>query len=146
MSNEQLLYTVCCANLRDQLRHFRVPISSIPANNQERALDALRDGEQDAGDESLAVVFLLEDFDLLTKTGPVLKPESADSFHATLPVPSYRSLELPLNPFDQPSPAYGALSNAFLRTVGNLRSNSTYVPGFWSWNGLKDTVFTSILA
>ena len=74
LADQQLLDAVGSANLGDQLSDLRVPISSISANDQERTFDAFRDRKEDAGNESLAVVFLLEDLDLLPQTGAGAKP------------------------------------------------------------------------
>ena len=53
------------------MRNLWVPVSAITTNDQERAINAFWDGKEDRSDEVLGVVVLLEDFDLLTKTGAV---------------------------------------------------------------------------
>jgi hypothetical protein len=74
LADEQLLDAVCCADFGNQLCDFGVPVATISTNDQEGALDAFGNGEEDAGNESLAVVFLLEDLDLLPQTGAGAKP------------------------------------------------------------------------
>lgn len=68
LPNQQLLDPVCSTNLGDQLHHFRVVVSSISSYNKEASFCTFRDGEEDAGDKRLAVVRLLEDGDLLSKS------------------------------------------------------------------------------
>lgn len=51
LADNQLLDTVGCTDLGDQLDDFRVVESAITANDEGSALCALRDGEQDACDE-----------------------------------------------------------------------------------------------
>lgn len=68
LPNQQLLDAVCSTNLGDQLHHFRVVVSSISSYNKEASFCTFRDGEEDAGDKRLAVVRLLEDGDLLSKS------------------------------------------------------------------------------
>ena len=68
LPNQKLLDPVCSTNLGDQLHHFRVIVSSISPYNKEASFCTFRDGEEDAGDERLAVVRLLEDGDLLSKS------------------------------------------------------------------------------
>ena len=68
LPDQQLLDSVCSTNLGDQLHHFRVVVSSISSYNKEATFCTFRDGEDDAGDERLAVVRLLEDGDLLSKS------------------------------------------------------------------------------
>lgn len=70
LPNQQLLDTVGCPNFGNQLHDLWIVESSISSNNQEAALDALRDREEDTGDERLAVVGLLEDCDFLSKSRP----------------------------------------------------------------------------
>ena len=71
LANEQLLDPICSSNLRNHLCDFRVPVSSITANDQKAALRALGDGFDGAGYEGLAIVLLLEDLDLLAKSGAI---------------------------------------------------------------------------
>lgn len=72
LTDEELLDTVCSANFCDQLYNLRVPVSSITTNNQETALDAFGNGQQNAGDEGFAVVLLLKDDDLLSQARSVI--------------------------------------------------------------------------
>jgi hypothetical protein len=51
LTDEQLLDTVGGTNLRNQLSDLRVPVAAVSANDEGRALNALRDGLKDAGDE-----------------------------------------------------------------------------------------------
>lgn len=71
MSKDQLLDAVRSTDLDDQLHHLGVVISAISTNDEKAAIDALGDGKQTTGDEGFAVMRLLEDLDLLTKTGAV---------------------------------------------------------------------------
>ena len=61
----QLLYAICCTNLRNQLDEVRVVESSISCDDEEAALDTLWNREENACDEGLAVVGLLKDASLL---------------------------------------------------------------------------------
>ena len=72
LTDQELLHTVSGTNLRNQLRDLRVVVATITADDQERALDAFGDGEEDGGDEVLGIVLLLEDLDLLAKTRAVV--------------------------------------------------------------------------
>lgn len=73
LANDQLLDTVSSTDLCNQLRDLGVVVSAIATDNEEGAIDALWDGEQDRGDEGLRVVVLLEDLDLLAETRTVSK-------------------------------------------------------------------------
>jgi hypothetical protein len=68
LADQKLLDSICCTDLRDLLHNLRVIEAAITTDDEERALDTLGDGEENGGDEGLAVVWLLEDLDLLTKT------------------------------------------------------------------------------
>ena len=68
LPNQKLLDPVCSTDLGDQLHHFRVVVSSISSYNKEASFCTFRNGEEDAGDKRLAVVRLLEDGDLLSKS------------------------------------------------------------------------------
>jgi len=61
LPDEQLLDTVSRTDLYNQLDNFGVIISAVAADDEKRAFDAFRDGEEDRRDEGLAVVGLLED-------------------------------------------------------------------------------------
>lgn len=67
LSDQELLHPVCCSNLGYQLNHLWVVVSSISTNDKEASLNALGYGQEDAGDEGLAIVGLLEDLDLFSK-------------------------------------------------------------------------------
>jgi hypothetical protein len=69
LADEELLDAVCSTDLGDQLYNFWVPVSSITTNDKETVLDTLWNGEENASHEGLAVVFLLENDDLLAKSG-----------------------------------------------------------------------------
>lgn len=87
LADKELLDTVGGANLGNQLDDLGVPEAAVTTDDEERAcegglsvsgvvttrgslftLNTLRDGKQNARDESLAVVRLLENSDLLAKT------------------------------------------------------------------------------
>ena len=65
LAYEQLLYTVRSTDLCNFLDNLRVIVSAISANDEECSLCAFRYGEKNRCDEGFAVVFLLEDGDLL---------------------------------------------------------------------------------
>ena len=67
LSDENLLDSICSPNLGNQLYHLRVVESSISSNDKEAAFCALGDREEDAGDESLTVMGLLEDGNFFAK-------------------------------------------------------------------------------
>lgn len=66
LTDQELLDAVCCADLGDQLCDLWIPVPSVTANDEKGALSTFRYGEDNTGNKSLAVVFLLEDLDLLT--------------------------------------------------------------------------------
>ncbi len=68
LPDQQLLDSVCSTNLGDQMHHFRVVVSSISSYNEEATFRTFGYGEDDAGDKRFAVVRLLEDSDLLSKS------------------------------------------------------------------------------
>lgn len=68
LPNQQLFHSICSTNLSDQLHHLRVIETSISSYDQEATLCAFGDGEEDACNERLAVVGLLEDGNLLSKS------------------------------------------------------------------------------
>jgi len=70
LADDELADAVGGADLGDELGDLRVPVAAVAANDQSAVLDALGDGEEDAGDEGLAVVWLLEDPDLLAQARP----------------------------------------------------------------------------
>jgi hypothetical protein len=67
LTDQQLLDTVGGTNLGDQLSDLWVPVAAITANDEDGAVDALRNGLEDAGNEGFRVVVLLEDPDLLAQ-------------------------------------------------------------------------------
>jgi hypothetical protein len=71
LTDKQLLDTVGGTNLGNQLSNLGVPVAAITANDEDGAVDALRNGLKDAGDEGFRVVVLLEDLDLLTQARTV---------------------------------------------------------------------------
>jgi hypothetical protein len=70
LADDELADAVGGTDLGDELGDLRVPVAAVAANDQSAVLDALGDGEEDAGDEGLAVVWLLEDPDLLAQARP----------------------------------------------------------------------------
>ena len=70
LSYQELLDAIRSSDLGNQLHHFRVIISPITTNDEEAVLSTLGDRKEDAGDEGFAVVRLLEDGDLFSKTRP----------------------------------------------------------------------------
>lgn len=72
LSDQELLDTICSTDLCNCLNDLRVVVATVTANNEERTLNAFGNGEEDAGDEGLGVVGLLEDDDLLAKTRTVM--------------------------------------------------------------------------
>jgi hypothetical protein len=53
------------------LRDLWIPVAAITADDQEGTFGTFWDGEDDGGNEVLGVVGLLEDLDLLSKTGAI---------------------------------------------------------------------------
>ena len=68
VTDQKLLNSIRGSDLCDELHNFRVPVSAITTNNQERVFNSFGNGEEDGGDEGLAVVILLENLDLLAKS------------------------------------------------------------------------------
>jgi hypothetical protein len=66
LTDQQLLDTVGGANLGNQLSDLWVPVAAITADDEDGAVNALRNRLEDAGNEGFRVVILLEDLDLLT--------------------------------------------------------------------------------
>lgn len=67
LSDQEFLYPVRRADLRNELRNFWVVEAAISSNYEEASVHTLRYGKKDTSDEGLAVVRLLEDFDLFAK-------------------------------------------------------------------------------
>jgi hypothetical protein len=53
LADQELLDAVGSANLGDGLGDFGVPVAAITTNDEERALDAFRDGLEDTGNKGL---------------------------------------------------------------------------------------------
>lgn len=70
LPNHQLSHAICNTNLCNQLNDFWVVVAAITADDEESSLRALGNGQENAGDEGLAVVGLLEDGNLFTKARP----------------------------------------------------------------------------
>jgi hypothetical protein len=71
LTDQELLDTVSGTNLCNHLSDLWVPVAAITADDKVRVLDTFGDGEEDGGDEGLAVVILLEDLDLLAEARTV---------------------------------------------------------------------------
>jgi hypothetical protein len=69
-ANEQLLYSIRSADLGDQLHDFRVVVTAISTDDEERPVDTFWDREKNACDKRLAVVRLLEYSNLLAEARP----------------------------------------------------------------------------
>jgi hypothetical protein len=68
LADQQLLHAIGSTDLCDLLGDLGVPVTAISSNDEEGTLRALRDRLEDADDEGLGVVLLLENLDLLAKT------------------------------------------------------------------------------
>jgi hypothetical protein len=53
LTNDELLDTVCGTNLCNGLGDLGVPVTTVTTNDEGGVLDALRDGEEDAGNKGL---------------------------------------------------------------------------------------------
>lgn len=53
LADQELLDAVCGTNLCNELGDLWVPVAAITTNDEERVLDAFRDREENAGNESL---------------------------------------------------------------------------------------------
>jgi len=73
LSKQQLVDTVGSTDLCDQLHDLGVPVAPISSDNKVAVLDTFWDGKENAGDECLGVVILLEDLDLLAKPRAVVR-------------------------------------------------------------------------
>jgi hypothetical protein len=69
LSHQELLDTVGGTDLCDLGDHLGVVVTAIATNDEEGTFNTLGDGEENASDEGLGVVRLLEDLDLLAKPG-----------------------------------------------------------------------------
>jgi hypothetical protein len=79
LSDQKLLDSVCGTDFGDELRDFGIPVTTVTTDDQERALDALGDRLEDAGNESLRVVLLLENLDLLAQARTSRELENVDN-------------------------------------------------------------------
>lgn len=113
LAHEQLLDTVSGTNLRDLLNSLGVVVTAVTGDDEGSILSTFGDRLDNAGHEGFSVVGLLEDLDLLTKTGAVEDNPRLD----VMKIGTY---------------VFEALQ--------------TYVPGFWSWKGWMETVWTDIMA
>lgn len=68
LADQELLDAIGSTNLSNGLSDLRVPVTAITTNDEERALDAFGNRQEDAGNKSLRVVLLLENLDLLAET------------------------------------------------------------------------------
>jgi hypothetical protein len=73
LADQELLDTVGSADFGNLLDNLGVIVATITTNDKESSFSTLRDGEQDAGDESFGVVGLLEDLDPFTKTRSMMR-------------------------------------------------------------------------
>jgi hypothetical protein len=71
LADQELLDAVCGTDLCNDLGDLGVVVAAITANDERGALGTFGDGVEDGGNEVLGVVGLLEDLDLLAKTGAV---------------------------------------------------------------------------
>lgn len=69
LADQQLLDAVGGTDLGDLGDDLRVVVTAIATNDEERVLDTLGDGQENAGDEGLGVMSLLKDLDLLAEAG-----------------------------------------------------------------------------
>jgi len=113
LTHEQLLDTVSGTNLCDLLNSLGVVVTAVTGDDEGSILSSFRDRQDNAGHKGFSVVSLLEDLDLLTKTGAVEDNPRLDSMKL------------------------GIMYSERCRT---------YVPGFWSWKGWMETVWTDIMA
>jgi hypothetical protein len=123
LADDELADAVGSGDLGDELGDLRVPVTAISANDKSAILDTFGDGQEDAGDEGLAVVWLLEDLDFLAQARPGYVSLSSE----TAVGEDFEAL------FLNSSPSQGMIM-------------VTYVPGFWSANGVISTVLTSMAA
>jgi hypothetical protein len=71
LADQELLNAVCGTDLCNDLSDLGVVVAAITANDERGALCTFGNGVEDGGNEVLGVVGLLEDLDLLAKTGAV---------------------------------------------------------------------------
>ena len=68
LTQQNLPNSICRSNLGNQLNDFWIVETTISSDDEEAALGALGDREQDTRNESLTIVGLLEYSDPLSKT------------------------------------------------------------------------------
>ena len=68
LTDDQLLHAVRSTDLRNFLDDLGVVIPAVTTDNEERTLSTLGNRQENARDERLGVVRLLEDGDLLPET------------------------------------------------------------------------------
>ena len=68
LTEDKLLHPVRGSNLGNELHDLWIPVAAVTANNEEAAISSLGNGQQAAGDERLAVVWLLKYLDLFAQT------------------------------------------------------------------------------
>jgi hypothetical protein len=71
LADQELFDAVRGTDLCNDLSDLGVVVAAITANDERGALGTFGDGVEDGGNEVLGVVGLLEDLDLLAKTGAV---------------------------------------------------------------------------
>ena len=117
LSDQELFHPVSCTDLCYQLYHLGIVVSTISTDDEEASLNTFGYGEEDASDERFAVVGLLEDFDLFSKS---------------------RAIEMSVR-----------WSKTVQLTVVDSQwyaVEKSYVPGFWSVKGFKETVLTLMMS
>lgn len=68
LADQELLHPICRTDLGYKLHDLWIVVPAISSNDQEASLDAFGYGKENAGDEGLAVVWLLKDLDLFPKS------------------------------------------------------------------------------
>ena len=67
LTDKELLDPVRCSNLCDLLHDFRIVESAVSSNDQECACCTFGNGQENGSNEGFAVMWLLEDCDLLAE-------------------------------------------------------------------------------
>jgi O-glycosyl hydrolase len=73
LADQELLDAIRSTDFGNLLDNLGVVVATITTDDKESSLSTLRDGKQDAGDESFGVVGLLEDLDPLAKTRAIMR-------------------------------------------------------------------------
>ena len=68
MADDELLDAICSSDLSNQLDNLWVLVTSVTSDDNGGVLNTLWNGQQNAGNERLGIVSLLETDDLLAKT------------------------------------------------------------------------------